>query len=103
MLLSQWFALAAMGFILTLVWGFGQPDENVYVSGGLSFIVWGVCVLTAPGLEVVSNGTRLAADSAVLSFVALSFAALSALAVIGYRTGHYPPEPAAKDPIPYDD
>jgi|APHM01.1.fsa_nt_gi hypothetical protein len=99
MLVSQWTALAAMSFILTLVWTTIAPKENVYVTAGLSLLGWGACALTAPALEVASGGELLAAGAPTLSFVSLAFAALSALAVLGYRTGHYPPDPADEEVI----
>jgi len=49
---------------------------------------------------VTESGARVAAGAPLLAFVTLAFAALSALATIGRRTGHYPPEPAADDPMP---
>jgi len=103
MLVSQWAILAAMAFALTIVWAFGSPSTNVYVSAGLATISWSAAALTAPGLTVVSGGERLSATAPTLAFVSLSFAALSALAVLGYRTGHYPPEPSSTEPIPSDD
>lgn len=99
MLVSQWTALAAMSFVLTLVWTALQPDDNVYVTAGLSLLGWGACALTAPGLRVASGGQLLDAAAPTLSFVSLAFAALSALAVLGYRTGHYPPDPADEEVI----
>lgn len=92
-------ALAAMSFVLTLVWTTVAPDENVYVTGGLSLLGWAGCALTAPALQVESGGELLAAGAPTLSFISLAFAALSALAVLGYRTGHYPPDPADEEVI----
>jgi hypothetical protein len=96
-LVSQWTALAAMSFVLTLVWTTVAPDRNVFVTAGLSLLGWGACALTAPGLQVVSGGVVLEAGAPTLSFVALAFASISALAVLGYRTGHYPPSPAEEE------
>lgn len=100
MLLSQWLALAGAAFVLTLVWTVVQPDERVYVTGGLSFITWSLAALTAPGLQTVSNGDVLAAGSSILAFVSVAFAAVSGLAVLGYKTGLYPPTPADDAPFP---
>lgn len=99
MLVSQWTALAAMSFVLTLVWTSLQPEKNVYVTAGLSLLGWAACALTAPALQVESGGQLLNAGAPTLSFVSLAFAALSALAVLGYRTGHYPPDPADEEVI----
>lgn len=93
MLVSQWTALAGMSFVLTLVWAYGDREQGVYVSAGLATVGWAAAALTAPGLQVASGGELLDASAPTLSFVALLFSGLSALAVIGYRTGHYPPEP----------
>jgi len=103
MLLAQWFALAGAAFVLTLIWLVVAPEERVYVTGGLSFLAWSAATLTAPGVQVISEGQRLAAGSSALALVSLVFAAVSALAVLGYRTGHYPPKPADDPPFPTDD
>jgi hypothetical protein len=104
MLLSQWYALAGAAFVLTLVWTVIQPDERVFLTAGLSTAGWALAMLTAPGLQTLTeSGERVAAGSDVLAFVALVFALVSALAVMGYKTGHYPPEPAADEPFPADD
>jgi len=99
MLVSQWLALAGMSFVLTLVWTTIQPTERVFVTAGLSVLGWGACALSAPGLRAASGGTLLDAGAPTLSFVSLAFAALSALAVLGYRTGHYPPDNAEEEVI----
>lgn len=104
MLLSQWYALVAASFALTLVWTVVEPDERVFLTAGLSTAGWGFATLTAPGLQALTeSGGRVAAGSDVLAFVTLLLAAVSALAVMGYKTGHYPPEPADEDPFPADD
>lgn len=103
MLLSQWYALAAASFALTLVWTVIQPDERVFLTAGLSTAGWALAMLTAPGVQALTDGgDRVAAGSDVLAFVALAFALVSALAVMGYKTGHYPPEPASDEPFPAD-
>jgi len=103
MLLSQWYALVAASFTLTLVWTVIQPDERVFLTAGLSTAGWALAMLTAPGLQTLTeSGERVAAGSDVLAFVALVFALVSALAVMGYKTGHYPPEPAPDEPFPAD-
>jgi len=100
MLQAQWFALAGMSMLLTLVWLVVQPDENVFVTGSLSFAGWALSTVTAPGIEVITqSGETVAAGSSTLAFVALAWAILSALATIGYRTGHYPPDPAEEETI----
>lgn len=99
MLVSQWSLLAGMSFVLTLVWGYADREQGVYVSAGLATVGWGAAALTAPALQVASGGQLLDASAPTLSFVALTFAALSALAVVGYRTGHYPPEPSDETKI----
>jgi hypothetical protein len=99
MLVSLWLALALMSFALTTMWAVVAPDERVFTTGGLALLGWGACALTAPGLQAASGGQLLDAGSPTLSFVSVAFAALSALAVVGYRTGHYPPDPADEDVI----
>lgn len=99
MLVSQWTFLAGISFLLTLVWGYADRENGVYVSAGLATVGWSAAALTAPGLQVASGGQLLDASAPTLSFVALMFAALSALAVVGYRTGHYPPQPSEETKI----
>jgi len=99
MLVTHWLALVAGAFLLTVGWLY--VPEQIYVSGGLATISWSVATLAAPGLQTLTeSGARVAAGAPLLAFVTLAFAALSALATIGYRTGHYPPEPAQDDPVP---
>jgi len=84
MIVTQWALLATGAFVLSLIFLL-YHDAPLFAAGGLATIL---CGLTA-----ISNGSRLAAGSPVLAFVALAFAAVSALATLGYRTGHYPPQP----------
>ena len=92
MIVTQWALLASAAFILTLVY-LVYHEAPLFAVSGLATILWGVAALTAPGLTTVSNGSRVAVGSPTLAFVALAFAAVSALATLGYRTGHYPPKP----------
>ena len=102
MLLSQWYFLAGVAFVLTIVWAVVLPDERVFVSAGLAFLAWALAALTAPGVQTVSNGEMIAAGSPVLAFLSLAFATVSGIAVLGYKTGLYPPSPADEPPFPAD-
>jgi len=99
MLVIQWTVLASFAFFLTLVWGYADRANGVYVSAGLATVAWSAAALSAPGLKVASGGELIDAGAPTLSFISLMFAALSALAVIGYRTGHYPPQPSEETKI----
>lgn len=92
MIVTQWALLATGAFILSLIFLL-YHDAPLFAAGGLATILWSAAALTAPGLTAISNGSRLAVGSPVLAFVSLAFAAVSALATLGYRTGHYPPQP----------
>jgi hypothetical protein len=99
MLVIQWSLLASFAFLLTLVWGYADRANGVYVSAGLATVGWSAAALAAPGLQVASGGQLLDAGSTTLSFISVMFAGLSALAVVGYRTGHYPPQPSEETKI----
>jgi len=96
MLESRWMVLAGAGFLLFLFWVFIFDDHRVYVSAGLSGVLFGVCTLTAPGVEALAqDGTMVAApiDESV-QFIAV-LALLSLTVVYLRRLGKWPPE---KDP-----
>lgn len=102
MLLRHWYALGALATIFTLTWLF--LVRRIYVSAGMSALLWGAMTLTARDLTGrLDGGGTFDASSPVLQFVALLFAVLSVLAVVTYRWGLYPPERAEQeDDVPQE-
>ena len=100
MLVGQWQTVAAIATVLTVGWLLARPKFNARATASLSALGWGVCALTAPGLDAIDSGARIDAGSIELQLFALALAALSALAAVAAQTGHYPPD---EDTDPADD
>jgi hypothetical protein len=94
MYFAPWLVIVTIAFTLTLVWAVVQPDERVYVTGGLSFLAWSLATLAAPGLELLENGEAIPAGSTALVVLCLTFAFLSGFTVLAYHMDLYPPKPA---------
>lgn len=92
MLLVHWHALVAGATVLTLLWGWMARETNVYVSGTLAALLWGIASLTATNLtRVTMSGTEINADAPTLQLVFAALAILSALVPVMYHQGLYPP------------
>jgi len=92
MLLTHYYAIAGAGALLTAAWLF-RPTDRTQVTTIGAFFAWGLAALLGGDVEVASGGSLLAAPvpDEIRLFAAL-WAVLSALALVLYVWGVYPPQ-----------
>jgi hypothetical protein len=97
MLLTHYYAIATVAVLLTGAWLF-RPQERATVTTLGAFLAWGLVGLLGGDTEVATGGSVLAAPvpDEVRLFATL-WALLSALALILYVWGVYPP--ASEDAV----
>jgi len=92
MLVALWLATGTLATLMTLLWGWVSPERGTYVSASVATLAWGICALTAGNVEVVTqDGSVVTVGSTPLQLLCLGLALISALALISYYAGHYPP------------
>jgi len=97
MLLTHYYAIATAAVLLTGAWLF-RPTERTQITTLGAFFAWGLTGLLGGDTEVASGGSVLAAPvpEEMRLFAAL-WAVLSALALVLYVWGVYPPQ--STDPV----
>jgi len=92
MLLTHYYAIATAAVLLTGAWLF-RPTERTQITTLGAFFAWGLTGLLGGDTEVASGGSVLAAPvpEEMRLFAAL-WAVLSALALVLYVWGVYPPQ-----------
>jgi hypothetical protein len=97
MLLTHYYAIAACAGLLTGAWLF-RPQERTAITTLGAFLAWGLVGLLGGDTEVATGGSVLAAPVPdEIRLFATLWALLSALALVLYVWGVYPP--ASEEPV----
>lgn len=93
MILSAWLAVAALATLMTYTWLVLMPERRVTMTAGTSTVAWAIVAFQARNLEVVTDsGSKVAVDLFSVQLLAAFLAAISAISLMLYQFGQYPPE-----------